>query len=243
MAQHLRCPVRLLNDFEAIALGIGELGPSQLHVLQAGNRVADGPQAIIGAGTGLGEAIVLPRPEGPLVLASEGGHCDFAPRTDGEMALLRFMQRRHGRVSVERVVSGMGLAELFDFVVESGHALPQPHIVTALAESSQPAAIIGQAGLEGSCAASSKALELFVTLYGAEAGNLALKVLPYGGLFIAGGIAPKLLTALTDGRFMSALLDKGRMRPLLESMFVAVVLEPQVALQGAMRKAAGLIKD
>ena len=241
LSAHLHCPVRLLNDFEAIVLGIGLLQNEQLHVLQEGEGRQPGPIAVLGAGTGLGEAVAVPGLNGglPQVLASEGGHCDFAPRTESEISLLRFLQRRHGRVSVERAVSGPGLTAIFDFIVESGQAIPHPSTLMHL-NNRDPSAVIGECGLEGSDPACSKALELFVNLYGAEAGNLALKVLPTGGLYVAGGIAPKLLDALIDGRFLSALLDKGRMRTVLERMYIAIVLEPRVALQGALRQAAAL---
>lgn len=238
----LGCPVKLLNDFEAVALAMPELRGEQLHPLSSCPPETGGPMAVLGAGTGLGEAIMVPDGGGGLrILATEGGHCDFAPRNDTEIALLRYLQSRFGRVSVERVVSGPGLVAVFDFVIDSKQAIPLPSTLATLQSATDPGAVIGELGLERKDPACEKALTLFVELYGAEAGNLALKSLPTGGLFIAGGIAPKILPALTDGRFIEALLDKGRMRDVLRRLPIAIVLEPRVALFGTRRAAANLI--
>lgn len=235
----LRLPkVALINDFAAVAWGVGELASDQLEVLQ--DRPADqkGVRAIIGAGTGLGEAIVVPQPGGPpLILPSEGGHADFAPRDELEIELLRFLIARHRRVSYERVLSGRGLVALYDFMVESGHAQTAEAVERRFANE-DPAAVVSSAGLDGSDEACARALSLFCSLYGSEAGNLALKTLPNGGVYVAGGIAPKVLPALRSGQFLESFCNKGRMRPILEGLRISAVLDTaSVSLLGAQRLA------
>ena len=178
LREELGAPVALLNDFEAAAHGIRALGPGDLVVLAEGERNEAGPIALIGAGTGLGEAIALPTPPGLRVMASEGGHADLAPRNDLEIELLRFLRKRHnGRVSVERCVSGPGLVSLYAFVLAQGLATSSHETQADLAEG-DPAEVISRRGCLGIDPACARAVSLFVTLYGAEAGNLALKVLP-----------------------------------------------------------------
>ncbi len=225
--------VRLLNDFHAIALGLSELAPDELVVLQEGTVDPDAPVALVGAGTGLGEAIVVPTPSGPRVLDSEGGHADFAPRNEDEIALLRFLLEQHHRVSYERVLSGPGLGALYRFVVKAGLAPGSEAVHQRFAAGEDGGAVVGNAAASGEDAAATRAVSMFVSVYGAEAGNLALKVLPHGGLYIAGGIAPRLLDAMRAGPFLQAFLDKGRMRPLLESIRVSVVTNTRVGLLGA----------
>lgn len=241
LAAALAAPVSLINDFQAAALGIAELSPADFVVLQEGEVDPEGVVALLGAGTGLGEAMVVPTPSGPRLVSSEGGHVDFAPRSPLEVDLLRFLWKRHRRVSVERVVSGPGLHALYDFVVESGQAPEAPEIRALLAES-DPGKVIGEHGLHGTDAACSRAVDMFVSLYGSEAGNLALKVLPRGGLYVAGGIAPKLVDKVRDGSFMHAFLDKGRLSSALERLHVAVVMNPKLALLGARRLAVQLAR-
>ncbi|MCZ7677966.1 MAG: glucokinase [Sandaracinaceae bacterium] len=177
----------------------------------------------------------------PRVLPTEGGHTDFAPRDETEIALLRFLLRRHAHVSYERIVSGPGIEALYDFVVAEGLAARDEAFAARLAEGQDRAALIGQAALEGTDAASARAVALFASIYGAEAGNLALKTLPFGGLFVAGGIATKLAAVLRTGGFLRAFRDKGRMEPVLDRVRVSVVLEPRVGLLGARRAAAALL--
>jgi len=208
--------------------------------LQAGERDEQGPVAILGAGTGLGEAILVPRAdESPLVIASEGGHVDFAPRSPLEVELLQFLWTRHRRVSVERVISGPGIKALYDFVVASGQVEESP-VVRQAFEREDPSQVIGEHGVAGTDLACVRAIDLFVSLYGSEAGNLSLKVLPRGGVYIAGGIAPKLIAKLRDGSFMRAFLDKGRLSSALDRLHVSVVMNPQVGLFGARRLAQDL---
>ena len=175
--------------------------------------------------------LIAPTPAGPRVLPSEGGHADLAPRNDTEIALLRFLLGRHHRVSYERIVSGPGLVTAYEFVIAAGLA-PELSDTRERMAVEDRGAVIGARALAGDDPACVRAAELFVGLYGAEAGNLALKTLPTGGLFVAGGIAGKLLPLVRAG-FMPAFLDKGRMSPLLATIPVAVVLNPEVGLLGA----------
>lgn len=223
--------VRLLNDFHAVALGIGELGDDQLALLKDGACDPEGPRLIVGAGTGLGAAVVSGAGE---VLASEGGHLAFAPRDELERALLEHLGREHARVSVERVVSGMGLRAIYEFIVETGRA---PTSCRAEVEAEGGAAIT-RAANAGDPAAK-LTLERFVSAYGAAAGELALVVIPTGGLYVAGGIAPKLHAALPGfaERFTAAMGAKGRMSPLMEATRVHLVTDPKVGLLGARRAA------
>lgn len=233
LSRELAAPVGLCNDFSANVLGISELERADLEVLAEGERDPAGPIAVIGAGTGLGEAIGVPTPNGLYVLPSEGGHADFAARNETEIELLRFLRARvGGRVSIERAISGPGLITVYEFVLAQGLAASNAE-TEAQMQGGDAAEVIGRRGGTGEDAACARALELFMSLYGAEAGNLALKTLPTGGLFVAGGIAPKLIATLRGGVFMRALLDKGRMRPVLERLPVAVVMTPRVALLGA----------
>jgi glucokinase len=228
--------VRLVNDFHAVALGIPRLAPEDVTILQEGHVDPEGPIAILGAGTGLGQAIVVPVAGRFRVIASEGGHCDFAPRNDTEIGLLRFLLERHRRVSVERVVSGPGLCNVYAFVVGTGLAPERPDTRARL-DAGEGAAVIGERALAGDDAACMRAVELFLDVYGAEAGNLALKVLPKGGLYVAGGVAPRLLPKLREGRFLEAFRTKGRMSPLLEATRVSVVTNTRVGLFGALHAA------
>jgi len=226
--------VTLLNDFQAIALAMSHVPASDLVVLSEREVEPAGPVAIIGAGTGLGEAILLPAGDGrpARVLASEGGHTDFAPRDETEMELLKFLLRRHKRVSYERVLSGPGLVTLYEFVIAHGLA-PERGETRIRMQDTDPAQVIGESALAGSDPTCERAVDMFVSLYGAEAGNLALKVLPFGGLFVAGGIAAKLLPKMRSGLFMESFVHKGRMSGLLEGMRVAIVTNPRVGLLGA----------
>lgn len=223
--------VVLLNDLEALAHGIPALDAEDLETLHPGEE-QPGNRALIAAGTGLGQAGIFWDGAAHRPFASEGGHADLAPRSEAEIAVLRFLLRRHARVSAERVVSGPGLAALYDFVLEKNGAAAAPAI--AAAEDDRSAAISG-AGLDGSCPHAAEALELFVAFFGGEAGNLALKSMSRGGLYIGGGIAPKILPKLRGGAFREAFCAKGRMRPLLEAMPLRVILSGDTALFGAYR--------
>jgi glucokinase len=224
--------VTLLNDFAAVAHAVPSLDASQEVVLQDGSVDPRGPIAILGAGTGLGQAIALPTDHGLFVISTEGGHTDFAPRDELEINLLRFLLERHDRVSVERVVSGMGLSSIYEYVV-TRRVAPESAAVRARLEREDEGAVIGELALTGSDAACVRTVEIFLSLYGAEAGNLALKVLPTGGVYVAGGIAPKLLPLMKIGPFLGAFRHKGRMSKLMRTMRVSVITEPEVGLLGA----------
>lgn len=222
----------LLNDLEALAHGIPALGAEDFEVLHEGEE-QPGNRALIAAGTGLGQAGLYFDGERHRPYATEGGHADLAPRDAAEIEVLRFLLRRHARVSAERVVSGPGLAALYDFVLEKNGASPAPEIAAA-AEGERSAAI-SRAGLTGSCPQAAEALNLFVGFFGGEAGNLALKAMSRGGFYLGGGIAPKILPKLRGGAFREAFCAKGRMRPLLEAMPLKVILSDDTAIFGAAR--------
>jgi len=232
--------VALVNDFHALAIGITELSPSELATLNDAPSDPRGPWVVIGAGTGLGEAVVTKSATGYEVLSSEGGHTDFGPRNELEIELLRFLLKRHHRVSYERIVSGPGLTALYEFFRDQKVA-PCAEVEALLAQQRDEApAVISGHGLDSKDAICQKTLDLFVTLYGAEAGNLALKVVARGGVYVAGGIAPKILPKLLDGTFKKAYLDKGRLSTIVEKTPVKVVLNPDAGLIGAATIAAHL---
>jgi glucokinase len=228
--------VRLLNDLEATAWGLDELAPEDLAVLQEGDRTAQGNRAVIAAGTGLGEAGLFWEGGRFRPFATEGGHASFSPADALELDFLRFLSERHGHVSWERVLSGPGLVNVFQFMlVHGGETVPE-WLGVALSERDAAAVIVEAARRQGhpACVA---AVELFVRLYGSEAGNLALHHLATGGVFVAGGIAPKILDFLSAPSFRTAFSAKGRLQGLLERIRVTVVLNERTALLGAARAA------
>lgn len=236
--------VTLLNDLQATAYGVADLGRSDVAILQEGAAGAAGNAAIAAAGTGLGEAGLFWDGARHRPFATEGGHADFAPLDDEQVELLRVLAGKLGRVSWERLVSGPGLVNIFSFLRDTGRGVEEPWLAAEIA-AGDAAAAISLAGLERRSPLAAHALALFVRLYGAEAGNLALKTMATGGLYLGGGIAPRILPALRDG-FVEAFCAKGRMRPLLEAIPVRVILDPRVALRGAARCAvrrAGLLPD
>lgn len=243
--------ISLINDFAAVGYGVLGLSQLDLHTLQAGKHQADAPIAVIGAGTGLGEGFLIQQGDQPIVFSSEGGHADFAPRTELEFLLLKYLLDKHNiqRVSVERVVSGQGIVAIYQFLRDRQIASESAEISkviktweqeTGREKTVDPAAAIATAALEKRDRLCEKTMEIFVEAYGAEAGNLALKLLPYGGLYVAGGIAAKILPLIQQGNFLQAFTHKGRVSSLLESVPVHVVLNPQVGLIGAAICAARL---
>ena len=229
--------VSLLNDLEANAWGLAMLGPESLAPINAGVADPTGNVAVVSAGTGLGEAGAVRCGRELRPFAGEGGHADFAPRDGLQAELWHYLHRRIGHVSWERVVSGPGLCSIYEFLRDSGRGTEAVEVRDAL-RGGDPAAVISRAALEGSCELSSRALDLFVSLYAAEAGNFALKVLATGGVYLGGGIAPKIVARLRGPAFMRSFSDKGRMQELLESMPVWVILDDETALLGAARYAA-----
>ena len=212
--------VSLINDFYAIALGVPLLEPSDVLPLHPGKRDRNAPIAILGAGTGLGEAIVTFDGTTHHVIATEGGHGDFAPQDEEQARLFLHLHRIHGHVSWERLLSGMGLVNIFTFL---GGDERTPAEIADLASSGDPRAV--------------HTMEMFVDMYGAEAGNMALRVLARGGVFLAGGIAAKNVEWLTDGRFVEAFLRKGRFRSLMASIPVDLIVNEEVGLIGAVEGA------
>jgi glucokinase len=235
--------ISLLNDFAANSFGILGLKDFDVHTLQEGAARENSPIAVIGAGTGLGEAFLVPQGKKYQIFASEGGHTDFAPRNDLEMELLKYLQAKLQieHISVERVVSGQGITSIYQFLRDSNYEAESPAIGEKIKlweqeskKTIDPAAIISQAAFKQSDRLSEKTMDVFIRAYGAETGNLALKLLSYGGIYIAGGIAAKILPLMQDGRFLETFRDKGRVGNLIEKIPVHIVLNPQVGLVGSV---------
>lgn len=229
--------VVLLNDLEAAAYGAMHLPEEDLFLLNPGKAAGGGNRCVIAAGTGLGEAVLFQSGARHLASASEGGHVEFAPRSPLEVRLLEYLWARFPRVSYERVLSGPGLVNLYQFFRDTGSG-PEPAWLPERLSKEDPGRVITEAGIEGKSPACRAALDLFVSIYGAEAGNLALKTMAVEGVYVGGGIAPKILALLKEGGFMKAFLDKGRFAALMENIPVRIVLNPAAALLGAAR--AGL---
>jgi glucokinase len=226
--------VRLLNDLEANAYGIAALESKDLVTLNPGAPDAAGNAAVISVGTGLGEAGLVWNGKAHQPFACEGGHADFAPRDELEAKLLLWLRAKYGHVSYERVLSGPGLLGIYEFLRDTGKGEEPVELREELRRGDGPAAI-SAAGLEGRHELCIRALDLFVSFYGAEAGNLALKTMATGGVFVGGGIAPRILQKLKGPAFMDAFSGKGRMKPLLEAMPVKVIMKDTAALLGAAR--------
>jgi glucokinase len=225
--------VFLINDLQANGYGIAELGADQIFTLSEGDARQIGNRALISAGTGLGEAFMIWDGRDYVPYPSEGGHADFAPRNEDEIDLLRFLKQKYnGRISFERVVSGQGLTNVYEFLREV-RGLEEPAWLAERIATEDPNAVITELALAAKSEICEKTMDMFVSAYGAEAGNLALKILSVGGLYVGGGIAPRILEKLKDGAFMKAFTDKGRMGQLLVNMPVRVILESRTALLGA----------
>lgn len=224
--------LRLVNDFFAIGTGIAALADSDLRSIQNGLPQPHAPRLVLGAGTGLGVAQLIWRDAGYRVLPSEGGHVGFTPETDDQVDYLRYMRRRYGRVSWERVVSGPGLLSIYTFLYEASHGADKIQLSQVM-NSTDPAAAINEHATCGDDAVAEQALQWFVELYGAVAGDLALVNLPYGGVYLAGGIAPKILDQRWVPLFIQAFTNKGRMSSLAQSFPVHVVTHPSAGLLGA----------
>ncbi len=238
LAKQIQLPATLLiNDLEASAWGIGALADSDLVPLNQVTGAAVGNQAVVAPGTGLGEAGLFWDGSRHNVFACEGGHTDFAPQSDLQIELLRFLRARFGHVSYERILSGPGLVNVYEFMRECNPEKESPDLAAAV-KTGDAAAEISKAAVAGKDGLASSALDLWIAVYGAEASNLALKIMATGGLFLAGGISPKILSKLQGPAFMQAFLDKGRMRPLVESMPVCVVTNDKAGLMGAARCAS-----
>ncbi|MFY9825906.1 MAG: glucokinase [Thermoanaerobaculia bacterium] len=232
--------VELINDLVATAEGIPELAAEEVTVLQPGDPETEGNRALVAAGTGLGMAFIPRVGDRWVPVPSEGGHVDFAPRVEEEIGLLRHLRERYGRVSVERVLSGPGLANIYRYLRDEVGLPESPQVRERLAAGEDPARVIGESGLAGpstGCPVCFRALEIFVAIYGAVAGNVALLGTATGGLWLGGGIAPKILPRLTDGLFRETFRAKGRFAAFLERVPVRVILNDRAALLGAARRA------
>ncbi len=225
----------LINDLEANGYGIPELAPESLYTLCGGDAQSVGHRGLVSAGTGLGEALLIwdPKSKSHTPLPSEGGHADFSPRNDREIALLQYLRRTlNGRVSWERVVSGLGIKNIYAFLRDD-QKMEEPKWLAERMAVEDPNAVIGQCGEDGGSEICHETLQMFASAYGAEAGNMALKVLAMGGIYLGGGIAPKIMKTMRNGKFSEAFLDKGRLSPLLRSVPVRVILDDTCALLGA----------
>jgi len=233
LARRLGIPrVRLVNDFIAAALGIPHLSRRRSVVLVPGRAEPDGPIAVIGAGTGLGQAVLIEAGGHGIAVPSEGGHADFGPRNDREDRLVRFVRKRFWRVDRDRLLSGEGLGHIYDFVKFDHRATDAPAVARALAEGDR-AAVISRFALSGRDPLCREALSLFVSIYGSEAGNLALQYRATGGVYLAGGIAPKILPALRRRSFRQSFHEKPPMEDFLARIPVRAVIEPNLGLLGA----------
>lgn len=228
---------RLVNDFDAVGHGLECLGEEDVEELQRGEPRERAATALIGAGTGLGHGYLTWHGGRYHVHSSEGGHADFAPRSPLERELLGYLGDRFGRVSWERVLSGPGLVNLYDFLRESGRGTERPEVRREM-DREDAARVISLHGLRGTDELCARALDLFVSAYGAQAGNLALAVKAEAGVYVAGGIAPAILEKLRAGAFMEAFRSKGRLSYLLERIPVRVIVNPDVGLLGAAAAAA-----
>ena len=227
----------IINDFVAVGNSIELLTPADLVTLQDGASEPQGPIALIGAGTGLGEGFLIWQGDHYRVLASEGGHTDFAPTDELQTDLLGSLRARLGRVSWERLLSGPGIANIYRYLLESGVA-PEQAAVRAELETEDAGTVIVRHGLDRSDCLSARALDLFWEVLGAEAGNLALAIVATGGVYIAGGIAPRLAQRLDGGRFVTAFRNKGRLSAMLAKIPVHVIMNPSVGMLGAAAAAA-----
>lgn len=233
--------VAVLNDLESTAYGLVALHQTDLAPLQAGSGSHAGNQCVIAPGTGLGEAGLFWDGTRHTPWASEGGHADFAPTDELQLDLLNFLRHEYASVSFERVVSGMGIANIYRFLRNTGRRVEKPAVALEMMEQ-DAAAVIDKYAADGSCPLCTLTMDLFVRTLGSEASNLALKTMATGGVFLGGGIPPKLLRLLRRPIFLESFLNKGRLRPLLETMPINVVLNDETALLGAARNALRMLE-
>ncbi len=231
--------VGMANDLVANAMGVEALRPEDVRTIHPGESATNGNSALLSAGTGCGMAIILHHAGGVTPVATEGGHVDFAPRNALEIGLLEHMRKRFGRVSYERVLSGPGLHNIYGYLRDTGFA-PEPDWLASEIANGDPGAAISKAALDGSSDLAAQTLEMFASIYGAMAGNLALMTLATRGVYIGGGIAPKILRKLEEGSFIESFRQKGRFTPMMERIPVHVILDAKAALYGAARVAVSL---
>ena len=237
--------VRLINDLEAVGYAISELLPEETYTLQEGHAIPGGAMAVVAPGTGLGEAYLTWDGKRYRAHPSEGGHTDFAPLTPLQFGLLRYLQERIGHVSYERVCSGIGIPNIYNYLKESGYAVEPPWLAEKLAATKDPTPVIVEAAIsqEIFCDLCREVLHTFVSVLGAETGNLALKVLSTGGVYLAGGIPPRILPILAEGTFLENFIHKGRFADLLTRMPVRVILNPKTGILGAASHVMGAYDD
>ncbi len=237
LAAKLAAPVVLINDMDALAQAVAHIGPGDLEVLLPGSPVAGGARAVIAPGTGLGEGFLVWADGRYLPYGSEGGHTDFAPHGQLQIDLLLYLHARFGHVSYERVCAGIGIPNLYDFLKDTGR-YPEPEwLAEALSQAPDRTPLIAHAALEGRAGICEATLDLFTAILGSEAGNLALKVLAVGGVYLAGGIPRRILPWLRNPQFRQFFTDKGRFTEILERIPVSVVMNPDAALLGAAWRA------
>jgi glucokinase len=232
--------VTLINDLVSTGYGVPLLKPEELLTLNAGSPPKSGNAALIAAGTGLGEATLHWAGNRYEPVASEGGHADFAPRNDIQIELLKHLIGRFGHVSYERVLSGPGLFNIYSFLRDAGYAGEEPWLAEKI-KTSDPSAVISQTALAGQSELCGKALDMFVSIYGAESGNLALKAMAVTGIYVGGGIAPKIIERLRGPDFMRAFCDKSRLSAVMQRLPVQIILNPKTALYGAASAASRLL--
>lgn len=233
--------VRLINDFAAVGYGLDMLRSEDLIVLNRVEPVPHGPRAVLGAGTGLGQALLVWQQDHYEVIPTEGGQGCFAPNDVLQLELARYLMERHAYVPHELILSGSGLVRVYEFLRERDTAPESPAVTEAMLQE-DPAAVITRAALDQNDPLADAALDLFVAIYGAQAGNLALSAGATGGLYIAGGIAPKIISRLIDGNFMRAFTHKGKMSTYAQAIRVQVAMNPDVGLLGAVSAAARLVQ-
>ncbi len=239
LSKKLRIPtVHLLNDLQANANGLKALKLDELFLVQQGKKQM-GNQALLSAGTGLGEAGLYWNGIKHLPFACEGGHADFASRNEIEIKLLLYLQKKFGHVSYERVISGPGIHSMYEFLVEKGLEPASKEVEDAMKQR-DPSAVISEFGLQNKDKACSRAIDWFLSVLGAEAGNLALKFLSFGGLFLGGGIAPRYAQRFQGSEFLHSFSGKGRFQELLESIPIYIVMNDNAALLGAASFARGI---
>lgn len=244
IAEALDLPrVHLLNDIEGLAWAIPSLKGDEIHVLRSGVASAGAVRAIVAPGTGLGEGFFVPRGTHIEAFACEGGHTDFAPRTRRQTKLLETLLESFDHVSYERVASGMGIPQLYRFLESEGVRDADKAIEDRIRRADDPTPIIVDAGIRGTCARCSEVLEMFVEILGAEAGNLALKTMATGGVYLGGGIPPRILSLLQHPMFLDAFDAKGRFRHLMRRIPIHVVCRSSASLLGAFRHAASAVED
>lgn len=233
LAEEIGIPrTKIINDLHAVGHAVLRLAPADLVMLQAGEPNERGAIAVIGAGTGLGEAFISRNGDAYQVHSSEGGHASFGATNEGECGLLSSLAKRFGHVSTERVVSGPGLVSIYRYLAEAGEAQEQARVRRRM-EAADPSAVISDEALSGTDQLSERALAMFVSAYGAQAGNLALTVMATGGVYVAGGIAPRIVPKLRDGTFMTAFRNKGRLTDVLAHIPVNIVVNQHAGLIGA----------